>query len=118
MRQIYVHLSEGFPALSLMLVTEPLRVANRELGHRIFSWQLVSEEGVNLRSSSRFDVPTITLLTAKPDALILLASYRPERAATEAPLAWFVWSKTEPKFIDGRWLSGVFETTCRGQSHY
>ena len=88
MTHISLHVSEGFPILSVTLITEPLRVANRELGHTRFTWSFVSEKGGLLRSSSDLSLDTIAMPTDIPDAMVLLASYAPERAATKATLSW------------------------------
>ena len=88
MVEICIHLSDGFPVLSLTLITEPLRVANRELGRARFTWSIVSDTGGALRSSSGMDLHTLPSWEQTPDAAIVLASYRPERSATDATLAW------------------------------
>lgn len=88
MPDISVVLSDDFPVLSLTLITEPLRVANRELARPLFTWRLVSEKGGRISSSSGFEVDTAPLDNGKPDALILLTSYGPDRSATGTVLAW------------------------------
>jgi len=88
MKSVCIHIADGFPILSLTLVTEPLRVANREVGKTVFEWALVSETGGICRSSSGLALETSTLPSGVPDAAVLLASYQPERSATETTLAW------------------------------
>lgn len=88
MATICIHLSEGFPILSLTMISEPLRVANRELGRTVFAWRFVSDRGGTLRSSSGIPVDTEPPPPDPPDAAILLASYHPDRAATAPTLAW------------------------------
>ena len=88
MPDVLIFLSDGFPALSLTLITEPLRVANRELARQTFAWRLISERGGKVVSSSGFEVATTPADDRKPDALILLTSYGPDRTATDATLAW------------------------------
>jgi AraC family carnitine catabolism transcriptional activator len=85
---ICIYVSEGFPILSLTLITEPLRVANRELGQTGFQWSAVSDEGGTLHSSSGIPLDTCGLPEVKPDAVILLASYKPDRSATDRTLTW------------------------------
>ncbi|MEM7171385.1 MAG: helix-turn-helix domain-containing protein [Pseudomonadota bacterium] len=85
---ICIHLSEGFPLLSLALITEPLRVANRELGQPRFHWAAVSDRGGVLNSSSGIPLDTAELPATPPEAAILLASYGPDRSATESTLTW------------------------------
>lgn len=88
MVDISVHVADGFPILSLTLITEPLRVANRELGKPKFTWLVVSDEGGICRSSSGIPVETSKLPNDLPDAAILLASYQPDRSSTGETLAW------------------------------
>ena len=88
MKTICIHVADGFPILSVTLITEPLRVANRELGGDAFAWRFVSEKGGARRSSSSIGLDTEPLPDTAPDSAILLASYAPERSATEATLAW------------------------------
>ncbi len=85
---ICIHVADGFPILSLTLVTEPLRVANREMGRNIFVWSILSESGGPCRSSSGLALDTRSLSDDKPDAVVLLASYAPDRSATSKSLSW------------------------------
>ncbi len=84
-----IHIADGFPILSLTLITEPLRVANRELGRAAFTWETVSDDGGLRHSSSGIPLSTNPLPTDGPDAAILLASYRPHASATEPAMGWF-----------------------------
>ena len=88
MMNICVHVSDGFPVLSLALITEPLRVANRELGAEKFAWTIVSDRGGTLHSSSGLPLETSHLPEAVPHAVILLASYKPDRSSTETAMTW------------------------------
>ncbi len=88
MRHINIVLIDGFPLLSLSLVTEPLRVANRESLREAFAWRLLSTDGGTMRSSSGFDVPTQGLAQQPADAVLLLSSYHPEAALTPKLLRW------------------------------
>ena len=88
MTEIAIHISEGFPVLSYTLISEPLRVANRELGQRAFSWTAVSDTGGTVSSSSGIPLEAKPLPLPVPDAAILLASYNPDRAATPPTIAW------------------------------
>ncbi|WP_159454091.1 GlxA family transcriptional regulator [Roseovarius albus] len=69
-------------------MTEPLRVANRELGRDRFGWDVVSDEGGVVSSSSGIQIETNPLPEDVPEAVILLSSYKPDRAATDPTLAW------------------------------
>ena len=88
MTSISIHVSEGFPILSLTLITEPLRVANRELGHAKFHWSVVSDQGGDCLSSSAIPLQTRAIPNDIPDAAILLTSYTPDRSATKTAVAW------------------------------
>ncbi|MDJ0626612.1 MAG: helix-turn-helix domain-containing protein [Rhodobacter sp.] len=83
-----VHVADGFPVLSLTLISEPLRVANRELGRSKFEWLAVSDKGGTCHSSSGIPFETVALTEKPPDAAILLASYKPDTSSTAETLAW------------------------------
>lgn len=89
MKTITIVIGEGFPLLSLSLVTEPLRVANRECPRPVFRWRVLSVDGRKPRSSSgralEIDGP---LDETRTDAVILLASYSPDRMKSDALLGW------------------------------
>lgn len=88
MAQVDILISDGFPILSLTLVSEPLRIANRELGKPVFNRRIVSDAGGSVASSSGIPVQTEALPGDVPDATVLLASYYPDRAATVPALNW------------------------------
>ena len=89
MHTIDILLVEGFPLLSLSLVTEPLRLANRERLEQVFNWRLLSLDGQSVRSSSGLALSVDgTLDDAPADAVLLLSSYHPERALQPALLDW------------------------------
>ncbi len=86
---IEVVIAEGFPLLSLSLVTEPLRVANRESRAPVFRWRVLSPDGRPVRSSSGLLISVDSELDDMPaDAVILLASYHPERMVSTRLVAW------------------------------
>lgn len=89
MIRISIVLGEGFPLLSLSLVTEPLRVANRESPTPLFDWRLLSVDGNAPRASSGYGLAVDGPLDEAPcDVVLLLASYTPERMRSRAFLAW------------------------------
>lgn len=88
MPNVAIVLTNHFPILSLTLVTEPLRVANRELAKPAWHWRMLSASGGVVRSSSGIDVPTGTLDEARDDIVLLLSSYTPESALTKPFLGW------------------------------
>ena len=88
MPNVAIVLTDHFPILSLTLVTEPLRVANRELAGPAWRWRILSATGGVLGSSSGIDVPTDPLDEARDDIVLLLSSYTPESALTKPFLGW------------------------------
>lgn len=93
--RIVVVVSDGFPLLSLTLVTEPLRIANRESSAQKFSWRLVSPDGAPCRSTSGITLPVEGDLDVDhADAIMLLASYYPDRMLTASLQDWLSsWAK-------------------------
>ena len=89
MKTVTIILGEGFSLVSLSMVTEPLRVANRESPKPLFQWRLQSVDGKRPKSSSglAFDIDG-PLDEAKTDVVILLASYSPDRLRSPAFLNW------------------------------
>ncbi len=89
MKTVTIVLGEGFSLVSLSMVTEPLRVANRESPKPLFQWRLLSVDGERPKSSSglAFDIDG-PLDEAKTDVVILLASYSPDRLRSSAFLNW------------------------------
>lgn len=81
-------LTENFPILSLTLVTEPLRVANRESVEHLWRWRFLSIEGGPMISSSGMRVETDILDERESDVVLLLSSYRPEASLVPALLNW------------------------------
>ncbi|MEO8543592.1 MAG: helix-turn-helix domain-containing protein [Burkholderiaceae bacterium] len=88
MRNIDIVLVDGFPMLSATLVTEPLRLANRESLEQVFAWRFLSVDGGMQRSSSGFEVTTDRLDDRPADAVLLLSSYHPEAGLRHDMLAW------------------------------
>lgn len=88
MPNVAILLTDHFPILSLTLVTEPLRVANRELGRQTWHWRILSSSGGAVSSSSGIDVQTDRLDNARDDIVLLLSSYAPESALTKPFLGW------------------------------
>ena len=88
-KPIVILIDEGFPLLSLAFVTEPLRLANRESRRPIFSWRVVTPDGVRPRSSSGRGIDVDGTLDDTPaDAVILLASYHPDRMMSARLRRW------------------------------
>ncbi len=81
-------LTQDFPILSLTLITEPLRVANRESRQPIYQWRLLSVGGGKVASSSGLELATSALDETHSDVVLLLSSYHPETALVEPLLHW------------------------------
>ena len=88
MPSVAIVLTDSFPILSLTLVTEPLRVANRELAAPAWQWRVLSASGGTIRSSSGFELWTDALDDAPDDIILLISSYTPESALTTRLLSW------------------------------
>ncbi len=75
--------------LSLSLLTEPLRIANRESTKPVFTWRILSPDGDKPRSSSGRRIDIDDALDDTPtDAVILLASYSPAHMMTRVLKHW------------------------------
>jgi AraC family carnitine catabolism transcriptional activator len=81
-------LTDNFPILSLTLVTEPLRLANREAGEKTWRWRFLSIAGGPVLSSSGMQVSTDALDNRKSDVVLLLSSYHPEVSSTPKLFRW------------------------------
>ncbi|MBE1284017.1 MAG: helix-turn-helix domain-containing protein [Rhodobacteraceae bacterium] len=88
MPNVDIVLTENFPVLSLTLVTEPLRVANRESVEQIWRWRFLSLEGGMMLSSSGMPVDTQPLDEQRADVVLVLSSYFPERSVVRPLLSW------------------------------
>ena len=88
MPDVDIVLTQRFPLLSLTLVTEPLRVANRESGEMAWHWRLLSIAGGPASSSSGLPVATVALDDEPADIVLLLSSYNPETALARPLLNW------------------------------
>lgn len=88
MIQVDIVLTQSFPILSLTLITEPLRVANRELGKRIWNWRVLTANGGPVSSSSGIELQSIPLDDQRADIVLLVSSYTPEKALAKPLLAW------------------------------
>jgi len=80
---------ERFPILSLSLVTEPLRIANRESTKQQFSWRILAPDGEAVTSSSGFTIkPDADLDQRRSNIIILLTSYNVETALEPTLINW------------------------------
>ena len=88
MPTVDIVLIKNFPILSLTLVTEPLRVANREQAEHLWRWRFLSLEAGPTASSSGMLVETVPLDDQVADVVLLLSSYHPETSLVKPLLNW------------------------------
>lgn len=89
MYAVDIVLVNRFHLLSLSLVTEPLRIANREMLEQVFRWRVLSPDGRPVTSSSGFTLAADAGLDARSsDTVLLLASYGAEDEALPGLLSW------------------------------
>lgn len=88
MPEVDIVLTESFPILSMALVTEPLRVANRESADQVWRWRILSIAGGPMVSSSGMRIETLPLDDQRADIALLLSSYHPERSLGKPLLGW------------------------------
>lgn len=81
-------LTERFPILSVTLVSEPLRVANRENVAHPWRWRFLSVGGGPMISSSGMRVDTEPLDDTTADIVLMLSSYSPEASLVPKLLRW------------------------------
>ena len=83
--------------LEVASTLDPLRSANRHLGHDAYRWRVVSPDGAPIPLTCGIELPSSGPLTsASADALIVIAGYRQSEVAT-APLIRDL-SRMAPKF--------------------
>ena len=83
--------------LEVASTLDPLRNANRHLGHDAYRWRVVSPDGKPIPLTCGIELPSSgPLNTAKADALIVIAGYRQSEMAT-APLIRDL-SRMAPRF--------------------
>ncbi len=88
MPRVDIVLTQDFPILSLTLISEPLRVANRESAEQVWRWRLLSTQGGRISSSSGFELDTEPLDEQPAEIVLLLSSYHPETALVKPLLTW------------------------------
>jgi len=88
MRYIDIVLTDNFPILSLSLITEPLRVVNRERMQQVYAWRFLSVEGGRVSSSSGIEIETLSLDYEQADVILLLSAYQPEKSIIPRLLSW------------------------------
>ncbi len=89
-RHVVFLLLDRFTLVAFATAIEPLRLANRVAGRRLFSWQLVSETGAPVKCSNGTQISVDSgLEDVATDALILVCGGLDiQRATTPAVLSW------------------------------
>jgi len=81
-------LIEGFQALAMTLLIDPLRVVNRETLAQTYSWRFLSPQGGIVRASCGLPVDTEPMDDRSVDAVFVIASYQAENALTAELSHW------------------------------
>ena len=79
-----------FAMLAFSGVIEPLRVANRMSGHRLFTWEILSLDGSPVSASNNIQVVADHAIheVERTEVLIVCSSFQPERYETKPLLNW------------------------------
>lgn len=79
-----------FSMLAFSGIIEPLRVANRMTGYRLFTWDVISVDGRPVTASNTVQVVADHAIHAveATEFLIVCSSFQPERYETKALLGW------------------------------
>ncbi|WP_246116522.1 MULTISPECIES: GlxA family transcriptional regulator [Cobetia] len=80
----------GFAMVALFSMIEPLRIANRLRGSRLYQWTLSSQDGTPVTASNGMALPVDTARDELPDvhSLIVCTSFAPEAQLEDATLSW------------------------------
>lgn len=79
-----------YAMMSLLSITEPLRIANRILGKEKFRWQCLSEDGRPVKASNgmALEQPIAINTCSNPKNVFVNASFRPEKYHSELCIKW------------------------------
>lgn len=79
-----------YAMMSLLSITEPLRIANRIAGKEIFRWQCLSEDGKPVKASNGMALEQSIAIEScpSPKNVFVNASFRPERYTSDASVKW------------------------------
>lgn len=90
-RHIGIALAPDFALASFAMVIEPLRIANRLSGRKLYEWSLLSGEGGPVMSSAGIDLATIPVAGTRDtvfDLAMVCAGFHPERYRHPGILNW------------------------------
>ena len=79
-----------FAMMAFSGMVEPLRVANRMSGHRLFTWEILSVDGGLVTASNNIQVLAERAIhdVERTEVLVVCSSFQPERYETKPLLAW------------------------------
>ncbi|MHC9036851.1 GlxA family transcriptional regulator [Cobetia marina] len=80
----------GFAMVALFSMIEPLRIANRLRGARLYQWTLASQDGASVKASNGMLLPVDTARDELPtvDKLVVCTSFAPEAYLEDRTLHW------------------------------
>jgi len=90
-RQIGIVLVPDFALASFSMVIEPLRIANRLSGRKLYEWTLLSDTGGAIASSAGIDLQTQPIAETRDavfDLSLVCAGFHAERYRAAAVLNW------------------------------
>lgn len=90
-RHIGITLVPDFALASFSMVIEPLRIANRLSGRKLYEWSLLSGEGGSIMSSAGIDLATAAIATTRDtafDLAMICAGFHPELYRHPGVLNW------------------------------
>jgi transcriptional regulator GlxA family with amidase domain len=90
-RHIGIVLVPDFALASFSMVIEPLRVANRLSGRKLYEWSLLSDEGGAVMSSAAIDLATSAIATTREtvfDLAMICSGFHPERYRHPRVMNW------------------------------
>lgn len=102
--RIGVVVTPDFASMPLTMLTNALRLANREAGQETFVWQFLSPRGGEVRSSDGLTVSTIALRDCSDPGgfVMIVASYHPLAQFDARFRAWL-----QRRHREGRYLVGI-----------
>lgn len=90
-RQIGIVLVPDFALASFSMIIEPLRIANRLSGQKLYEWTLLSDTGGTVGSSAGIELQTQSIAAARErvfDLALVCAGFRAERYSAAGVLNW------------------------------
>jgi AraC family carnitine catabolism transcriptional activator len=80
MQHLAFLLIPGFSAMAFFAALEPLRIANRLSGRKLYNWSIHAPQGEYAQASNGMQLRTEGALPRAPDALIVCAGFDPQAA--------------------------------------